>query len=181
MSQEQLEKLKFPIGDFIPQESYTIAEIKYFISVIDTLPTLLRETVLGLSKEQLLTVYRPDGWTICQVVHHLSDSHINSFIRFKLALTEDKPTIKPYNEALWAELSDGNGAAIELSLNILDNLHKKWVIVMNNIPQSAWHEKGFIHPEKRKFVSLAEAAALYAWHCKHHLTHIIALKKRMEW
>jgi hypothetical protein len=181
MTNEQLEKLKFPIGDFIPQENYTITEIKHFISVIETLPSFLREVVFRLSEEQLLTVYRPDGWTIRQVVHHLSDSHINSFIRFKLALTEDKPTIKPYEEALWAELPDGKDAAIELALNILDNIHKKWVIVLNNISQSEWHEKGFIHPEKRKFVSLAEAVALYAWHCKHHLAHITELKKRMEW
>jgi hypothetical protein len=116
-----------------------------------------------------------------QVVHHLADSHCNSFIRFKLALTEDKPTIKPYQEQLWAELADSKNASITPSLYLLENLHKKWVLVLQNIQANEWQTKGFIHPEKQRLVTLAEAVALYAWHGEHHLAHIHKLQERMLW
>ncbi len=166
-----MDNLKYPIGTFAPQQSYTAEEILAHIDTIEQLPTQLANLVNSFSEQQLDTPYRPQGWTIRQVIHHLADSHANSYIRFKLALTEHHPTIKPYEEQLWAELPDGKHFPIEASMAIIGGIHARWVACLRAMQPADW-EKGFHHPEKNRVIGLAEAAALYAWHCEHHLGHI---------
>ncbi len=177
---EDLEKLKYPVGKFERPTNFTKEQRDAWIKTIEELPAKLRKAVDGLSDEQLDTPYRPDGWTVRQVVHHMADSHMNAFIRLKLALTEDKPIIKPYQEALWANLPDSVCAPVDLSLNILESLHKRWVITLNATKEEDF-DRIFIHPQYNREFILKENVALYAWHCGHHLAHILNLKKRMGW
>lgn len=173
------EKLKYPIGRFCVEENIDRAAVNRLIQEIESLPARLAETVKGLTSEQLQTPYRPDGWTIRQVVHHIADSHLNSFVRFKLALTEDKPIIKPYDEKLWAELPDSKLFDINVSLTLIDSLHKRWTTLLKQLSEEDL-EKEFIHPETG-IKNLKETICLYAWHGNHHLAHITSLKKRMNW
>jgi hypothetical protein len=143
------------------------------------LPARLREVVTGLSDDQLDTPYRPGGWTVRQLVHHLADSHINSYVRFRLALTEDEPTIKPYNEGLWAELEDARGLPVDVSLKLLEVLHTRLVALLRSLTPCDW-ERQFRHPESG-IVSLDRNVALYAWHGNHHVAHIARLRERMQW
>lgn len=159
-----LEKLKFPIGEFHFTKDYSQNDIVLF-------PSLLKKTLDKPSNEQKNWKYRPGGWTIKQVVHHCSDSHMNSFIRFKLALTEEKPAIRPYYEDKWAELSDSLENDLTDSLNLITGLHNKWGRFLKNIPFGEL-TKLFIHPEHGTEISLAENIAFYSWHGKHHLQHI---------
>jgi len=140
---------------------------------------LLRKEVENLSDEQLNTPYREGGWTIRQVVHHLPDSHLNSYVRFKLALTEDNPKVKTYEEHLWAELKDTFETPIEVSLNLINSLHKRWVVLLKSLSDEQF-ERTFNHPEWGN-IPLDKTLALYAWHSRHHLAHITELKKRMNW
>ena len=142
-------------------------------------PAELRAAVHGLSPEQLDTPYRLEGWTVRQVVHHLPDSHMNSFIRFKLALTEEEPTIKPYDEDLWARLGDVRNTPVEVSLRLLESLHQRWVVLLRSLGDEDWPRK-FRHPELG-VMSLERNLALYAWHGRHHVAHITALRERMGW
>ncbi|HTF81141.1 MAG TPA: putative metal-dependent hydrolase [Cytophagales bacterium] len=174
-----LETLKFPIGRFTPPAAYTPALIKSYIADIAEFPSLLRHEVSQLTDEQLDTPYRPGGWTIRQVVHHCADSHSNSLIRFKLALTEEEPTIKPYWEDRWAELPDA-ALPVHPSLLLLEGLHERWVTLLNALDASQF-EKVFIHPEHGKNISLYENTANYSWHGKHHLAHITTLKRSKGW
>ncbi len=174
-----IQKLKFPIGEFSPLENYTMEQIDSYIKDIEALPLRLRKEVENLSDDRLDTPYRPDGWTIRQVVHHIPDSHMNAFIRFKLTLTEDNPVIRPYYEDRWANLSDAKMPA-EVSLNLTEAVHKRWVNILENMSLEDF-EKKYMHPEYKKTFSLNEALHLYSWHCKHHLAHITELKKRMGW
>ena len=153
--------------------------VSEFINTIETLPSQLRKEVENLSQQQLDTPYRDGGWTIRQVVHHIPDSHINSYVRFKLALTEDNPQIKTYEEHLWAELQDTFKTPIDVSLNLLESLHKRWAILLRSLTDEQF-EKTFQHPEWEN-ITLSETLALYAWHSKHHLAHITELKKKMGW
>jgi len=139
----------------------------------------LRAAVAGLRPEQLDTPYRPGGWTVRQVVHHVPDSHMNSYMRFKLALTEDEPTIKPYDEKLWAELADTPATPVEVSLTLLESMHDRWVRLLRSL-QDAHFERQFRHPELG-VVRLDRNLALYAWHGKHHVAHITSLRERMSW
>ena len=141
-------------------------------------PAKLKAAVGGLNDRQLDTPYRPGGWTVRQVVHHLPDSHLNSFVRFKLALTEEEPTIKPYDEARWAELADSK-APIELSLPLLENLHERWVLLLNSLTPADWQRK-FRHPERGP-MTLTDNLQIYAWHGRHHVAHITALRERNGW
>lgn len=175
----QLELLKFPIGKFNPDRTFTSDDLTKFVTEIDSLPALLRQTVVNLSDDQLETPYRPGGWTVRQTVHHLADSHINSFIRFKLALTEDNPTIKPYEEQLWAELPDGKSEPIEVSLVLLEALHYRWVVLLKSLGPLEW-KRTFIHPVSGEN-TLIRTAGLYAWHGKHHLAHINNLREAKGW
>jgi hypothetical protein len=180
MTPEALENLKFPIGKYRKVESLSSEIIQDYILDIAAFPARLRQEVAHLDEAQLDTPYRPEGWTIRQVVHHCADSHINSVIRFKLALTEENPTIKPYHEERWAELADGKAMPIEPSLIILQGLHERWVTLLQSLSESDL-KKTFIHPEHGKSFRLDETIGIYAWHGNHHLAHITSLKSRMQW
>jgi uncharacterized damage-inducible protein DinB len=142
-------------------------------------PTRLRAAVEKLSPEQLDTPYRPDGWTVRQVVHHLPDSHLNAYTRLKLALTEEEPTIKPYDEGRWAELADARRAPIEVSLSLFEALHHRWVLLLRGLP-AADFARTFRHPELGVF-TIDKQLALYEWHGRHHVAHITTLRERMGW
>lgn len=180
MTEHELYKLKYPIGEFKKPQQITSQHLKEFIAQIESLPMRLKKTVENLSEEQLNTPYRPQGWTVRQVIHHIPDSHLNSYIRFKWALTEDKPVIKAYFEERWAELADYQNTPIEISLNLLEFLHQRWVILLRSLNTEEL-AKTFIHPAQGNALHLGETTASYAWHGEHHLAHIEMLKKRMDW
>ncbi|MEZ4792944.1 MAG: putative metal-dependent hydrolase [Gelidibacter sp.] len=171
MKEQDLEKLKYPIGKFAKSGTIDASSIKKWVSDIESLPVSLNNIVKNLSVEELNLPYRPDGWAIKQVVHHLGDSHMNAFIRFKLALTEDSPIIKPYYEDRWATLDDGTNDDINDSLNLLKHLHSKWTKLLRHLTQEDLN-RAYIHPEHGKRFELDETIGLYAWHCNHHLEHI---------
>lgn len=174
-----LEQLKYPIGKAKIPEVITEIDIQKWIKILDSFPIKMRLITQNLTEEQLDTPYRPDGWTIRQVVHHVVDSHFNSYIRFKWALTEEKPLIKAYREELWAELHDYN-APIELSLKALESLHAKLVYLIQGLSQKDL-KRTFIHPESQKEVSLKKNIGIYAWHSQHHYAHIENLLQRKGW
>ncbi|MCC7233053.1 MAG: bacillithiol transferase BstA [Bacteroidia bacterium] len=176
----EIESRRFPIGKFSAPSSYSTEDIKKWIHSIDHLPGALRNTISGLNDNQLDTPYREGGWTIRQVVHHLVDSHINSYCRFKLAMTEETPVIKPYYEDRWAELKDSRNAPVELSLSLLEALHSRWIYFLRTFTDDDW-KRDFYHPESQKKQELYKVLALYAWHGNHHLAHITGLKQRMKW
>ena len=171
--------LRFPIGPFKLSGTPTDENIQQAIKLIAEAPTSLRRAIEGLTNEQLDTPYRPGGWTVRQVVHHVPDSHLNSYCRFKLALTEDEPTIKAYHEDRWAELEDSRVTPVEVSLDILVSLHRRWVTLMQSMARSEF-ERTFRHPEIG-VVTLAQNACLYSWHGRHHVAHITSLRGRMGW
>jgi hypothetical protein len=167
----ELETLRYPIGIFNMPKRITLETIGRWIDEIEHLPDQLRMAVKGLNKQQLDTPYRPGGWTIRQVIHHLPDSHMNSYIRFRWALTEDKPKIKAYHEDLWAELDDAKNGNPEISIILLEALHIRWSMLLRSLTLEQLH-KTFIHPDSRKEIRLDENIGNYAWHGKHHLAHI---------
>jgi uncharacterized damage-inducible protein DinB len=171
--------LRFPIGPFKLGSPPTDDDIRRAIDNIAEAPTKLRTAVEGLSAEQLDTPYRRGGWTVRQVVHHVPDSHLNSYCRFKLALTEEEPTIKPYHEDRWAELEDSRATPIEVSLALLESLHARWVALLKSLAPSDF-ERTFRHPELG-VVTLAKNVCLYSWHGRHHVAHITSLRERMGW
>jgi uncharacterized damage-inducible protein DinB len=171
--------LRYPIGKFSPQQELTDPERLMLIRQIAEIPANLREAVQTLSNEQLDTPYRPGGWTVRQVVHHVPDSHMNAYIRFKLGVTEQQPTVKPYKENLWAELVDGKSLAIEPSLALLESLHQRWVAFLRSLSATDF-ARTVIHPENG-VMSLDRALQLYAWHGRHHIAHITSLRERMGW
>ena len=175
-----MEELKYPIGRFKVPENYTQHNLEQYISIIESFPKKMKQEVGQLNEERLNTPYRPEGWTIRQVVNHCSDSHMNGFIRLKLALTEENPVIKPYLQDRWADLADSKLMPIEAALSILEGVHTRWAVVLTSINNSQWKRRYF-HPEKGSDVSLKESTANYAWHCEHHLAHITRLKARMGW
>ncbi len=175
-----LEFLQYPIGKSSIPNPITSKDISNWIQIIEEFPKKLSALVQNLSDEQLDTKYRENGWTIRQVIHHLYDSHHNSYTRFKWTLTENKPVIKAYFEEKWAELPDGKIAPIQLSLNALTTLHAKWVYLLKCL-SSEQLKKIFVHPDGNEEVSLAENIGIYAWHCNHHFAHIYELKKRKNW
>ncbi|MDR3273527.1 MAG: putative metal-dependent hydrolase [Flavobacteriaceae bacterium] len=175
-----IEELRYPIGKFNPPEIITPQILDHWIEDIASFPQRLKKEVEYLSEEQLDTPYRPEGWTIRQVVHHCADSHMNSFIRFKLALTENNPTVKPYFEALWAELPDYKSAPLEPSIKILEGVHQRWVIILQSLSEED-RKKSFFHPKDNKTIYLDEVTGIYAWHGNHHLAHITTLKKSKNW
>ncbi|MEM9919312.1 MAG: YfiT family bacillithiol transferase [Bacteroidota bacterium] len=180
VSTPSLEQLKYPIGHYEPPAQRDVAAIRQLIEAIEALPSELEKAVLGMSKWQLDTPYRPEGWTVRQVVHHLADSHMNSLIRFKLALTEENPTIKPYFEDRWAKLEDSMEAPISISLNLIKPLHQRWGIVLRSMSTDDF-TKTFLHPETQKTYDLFYALGMYAWHGRHHTAQVTGLKKRMAW
>lgn len=178
MTEPTLEQLRYPIGTFKKTDFISDKMLYDWIKDIENLPKLLREAVDGLSEEQLSIPYRPEGWTVRQTVNHVADSHINALVRFKLTLTERIPTIKPYEEQLWAELEDGINGPIEWSLTILDVLHKRWIMLIRSLEATDFDRK-FLHPETKHENSLRTVTGMYAWHGKHHTAHITELRKRL--
>ncbi len=171
MTDEQLEKLKYPIGDFSRPKNISNDDIIKWISDIEMLPGQLSELTRHLGKEELNWRYRPDGWSLKQVVHHCADSHMNSYVRFKWTLTEDNPTIKPYFEDRWAEMPDSMEDDITGSLDLLSALHKRWVKMLKNITPEQW-QRTFNHPETGRDMALDTTLSLYSWHSRHHLEHV---------
>jgi len=175
-----LDRTRFPIGQFAPPKEVTQQMLKEWIAEIAAFPAQLKQEVMHLTDTQLDTPYRPGGWTIRQVVHHCADSHANSLIRFKLALTEDNPTIRPYHEDRWAELPDSREFPIDGSIKILEGLHQRWAALLGQLTPTEL-QRTFIHPEHGRVFRLDENIGLYAWHCKHHLAHITGIKGEMGW
>ncbi len=171
MNDSQLGMLKYPIGKFQKPQQISKLQLIQWIGIISQFPEQIEAQVQPLTKEELSWRYRPEGWTIKQVVHHCADSHINSFIRFKWALTEDNPIIKAYDEVLWADLSDGNDDDLSGSMLLLKGLHYKWVKLLNSLSEIEL-ERIFIHPTNKKSYNLKTNIGIYAWHCQHHLEHI---------
>lgn len=174
-----MEELRYPVGRFHPDPELTEEGRHKRIEEVTRLPEALREAVEGLSSEQLDTEYRPGGWTVRQVVHHVADSHLHAYIRFKLAVTEAEPAIKAYDEAAWAELVDARTEAVELSLPLLGALHARWSIFLRSLSARDF-ERAFLHPEMGR-VPLDVALQSYAWHGRHHVAHITRLRERMRW
>lgn len=175
----QIEDLRFPIGRFQSPVALTPEERTAAVETLREFPFKLRAAVEDLSDEQLGTPYREAGWTVRQLVHHVADSHLNAYARMRLALTEDWPTVKPYQEALWAELADAREAPLSPSLDLLTCLHARWVFLLASLVEQEW-SSGYLHPESGK-QSLEQVLALYDWHSRHHLAHVTGLRARMHW
>lgn len=167
-----------PAGPFEPEEDYALERRAAFITVLEDAPAALREAVRDLSGSRLETRYR--NWTIRQIVHHLADSHVNSYVRFKLALTEDHPTIKPYDEGRWVLLEDARREEVEASLILLQGLHRRWVTLLRSMTESDF-ARTFFHPETGKTLTLRGSLPYYAWHCRHHTGQILWLRRRHGW
>lgn len=171
--------LRYPVGEFNFSGTQSPDQRAVLIAEIADTPERMRAAIHGLTREQLDTPYRPGGWTVRQVVHHVPESHMHSYIRFKLAITEDEPAIKPYFENRWAQLQDALDSPIEPSLDLLEALHRRWVWFLRSLNDEDF-DRTFQHPEQG-VVSLKKNVALYAWHGRHHVAHITALRERMGW
>ena len=171
--------LRYPVGKYVKCESLTPEQRAEVIAEIAATPKSLRDAVAGLSREQIDTPYRPGGWTVRQVVHHLPDSHMNSYVRLKLALTENGPTIKPYEEQLWAELADSRDTPVEVSLTLLEALHQRWVILLRSMKAEDF-SRTLRHPVLGP-MPVDNLVNIYAWHGRHHVAHITALREREGW
>jgi hypothetical protein len=171
--------LRYPIGKFVAPNEITETDVREWIAAIQALPTELRQSIRALDAAKLDTPYREGGWTVRQVVHHLADSHMNSYMRFRLALTEDTPHVKLYDEKGWAELADAKTAPPDLSLGLLDSLHARWVLLLKSMSGDDWKRR-FQHP-KMGDVRLDSSLGMYAWHGRHHVAHIAALRARCGW
>ena len=178
--QTALEELKYPVGRYQKPVTYAAEDLKEWISVLKALPAWMDACIENLDAHQLETTYREGGWTIQQVVHHVADSHINAYIRLKLALTEDNPAIKPYLEALWAELPDTNSVPVNVSTTLLHALHRRMTTLLEHMQPGDW-DRTYFHPEHQRSIPLWEMVAMYAWHSKHHTEHIRRLRERMGW
>ncbi len=177
---DNIEQKKYPIGEFQPITENSDVELDQHIKILKNFPARLKNLIENWTDEQLDTQYREGGWTVRQLVNHIADSHMNSYIRFKLALTEENPTVKPYDEAKWAELQDSFNIEIKPALQILRGLHKRWVYELKSLTNKEF-ESTFFHPEQNRSITLRESLAFYAWHCDHHYAHIENLKKEKNW
>lgn len=171
--------LRYPIGLY-NQQPFSEQQKKEWLTDIKWLPKLIENAVLNLNEKQLHTPYRAGGWTLHQVVHHVADSHLNAYCRFKLALTEVNPTIKPYDENSWAQLMDVSTLPVNISITLLYALHERWYAAINHLPDADW-QRTLVHPEHNQPRSLWYMLGLYAWHGKHHTAHITSLRERMGW
>ncbi len=172
--------LRYPVGKFAFPAEWNPDNVKQWRTDLVELPARVRAAVAGLSDAQLDTPYRDGGWTVRQTVHHVADSHMNAYCRFRLALTEDGPTIKPYLEARWAELPDARTLPVAPSLEIIDGVHTRLIALIDSLTAEQW-QRGFVHPEHGRTIALWQTAALYAWHSKHHVAHINNLRARNKW
>jgi uncharacterized damage-inducible protein DinB len=170
---------RYPVGKFEAPAEVSVADRLRLIEQVEEAPACLRAAVQGLAPAQLDTPYREGGWTVRQVVHHIPDSHLNAYVRFRWALTEEEPTIKPYAEERWAELPDARTAPPELSLALMDAVHRRWVVLLRAMTDGQW-ERTFRHPEMG-VLRLDRSLALYAWHGRHHVGHITGMRQRMGW
>ncbi len=175
-----MEDPRYPIGPFTFDGKVSPQFRERWIGDIAATPGALRAAVTDLTPTQLDTPYRDGGWTVRQVVHHVPDSHLNAYTRLKLALTEDEPVIKPYDEARWAELADVQATPVETSLTLLECLHRRWVLLLRSLGPKEMSRR-FRHPEHNRSIGLDEMLAMYAWHGRHHVAHITALRSRMGW
>jgi hypothetical protein len=172
--------LRYPVGRYEPPTAPTPADRDHWIAEIAELPTRFRAALDGLGAAQLDTPYRPGGWTVRQLAHHVPDSHMNAYTRFKLALTEPEPTIKPYDEGRWAELPDVQAVDPAVSLALLDALHVRWVALLRGMTPDDW-QRGFRHPEHGRVMRLDHALGMYEWHGRHHTAHVTGLRERSGW
>jgi uncharacterized damage-inducible protein DinB len=171
--------LRYPVGKFQPEPELNDVSRQNLIRQIGEAPAKLREAIKGLTEEQLDTPYRSGGWTVRQVVHHIPDSHMNAYIRFKLGMTEQEPPVKPYKENLWAELVDAKSSPVEPSLALLESLHQRWTVFLRSMA-TADFARTVNHPENG-IMTLDRVLQLYAWHGRHHVAHITSLRERMNW
>ena len=176
MNPDQLNALKYPVGKFARPSEFSVELVNASIRMLEQFPQLMFNEASALTPEELNWTYRPEGWSIRQVVHHVADSHMNAFIRFKLALTEETPTIKPYAQDRWAELPDVRTIHIDASLRLLEGLHQRWVGLLRSLSEQDL-KKCYNHPEQKRIVPLFEVLAMYSWHCSHHLAHVQLAKK----
>lgn len=172
--------LRYPIGKFARPDTLSQQQRDQALQSIAELPKKLRAAVAGLSESQLDTPYREEGWTVRQTVHHVADSHMQACSRVRSALTEDWPLVIPYEETFWAELDDARTLPAEISLQLLDSLHTRWVTLLRSLDDSSWSKRGYKHPESGN-QTVEQVAALYAWHGRHHTAHITSLRERMGW
>lgn len=179
MQTQEIDSLRYPIGDYVYGQTYSADDTKRHVATLDTFPVTLTELVGKWGDDRLDTSYRPEGWTVRQLVHHVADSHINAYVRTKLALTEETPTIKPYEEGEWAKLPDSE-LDIAPSLVILRNLHHRWVTVLAALSPDDL-QRTYFHPGSQRTFPLTELIGLYAWHCEHHYQHIYRLAERNGW
>lgn len=175
-----LEELKYPIGKFDYSEPYSEEKVNGWIDAIEALPSWLDICIENLDAPQLDTPYRPDGWTINQVFHHIADSHMNGVQRMKLALTEDNPTIIPYNEKLWAELPDVSHTPVNISITMVHALHRRWGQLLRNLKPEDW-KRTYYHPADDRTVPIWQSTGVYAWHGRHHMEQVRRLRERMGW
>lgn len=166
-----MEELKYPIGKWKSPDTIDKIRCSNWINEIKDLPNQLKSTLSHINENDLQRKYRPEGWTIQQVVHHIADSHMNAYIRHKLSTTEDTPTINPYNEKLWSEMLDVKMIPIDVSLNLIESLHLRWAVFLGSLNEPDL-KKGFIHPQHNKKILLEESIGMYAWHGTHHLHHL---------
>lgn len=172
--------LRYPIGEYAPKP-FSIPQKVEWLADLKFLPLQLEHAILNLDEKQLHTPYREGGWTVHQLVHHIADSHINAYCRFKLALTEDNPVIKPYEEKLWAEMNDVHKLPVNISITLLHALHARWYEALKYVADNDWNNRTIFHPEHKKTIRLWTLLGMYAWHGKHHVAHITSLRERMNW
>ncbi|HEY9178274.1 MAG TPA: putative metal-dependent hydrolase [Flavipsychrobacter sp.] len=177
---DTLEQVKYPIGRYEAPARYTQAEINGWISAIEAMPSWLDPCIENLDEAQLEVPYRDGGWNSRQVIHHIADSHMNAYIRLKLALTEDDPAIKPYDENKWAVLADVETVPVNVSITLLHALHRRWAAQLRSMSDEDW-KRTYFHPEQNKSIPIWQMTALYAWHGRHHMEQIRSLRERMGW
>ncbi len=172
--------LRYPIGRWEQPQAFDPGEIPDWISALNALPLWLDHIIQNLDAAQLDTPYRPGGWTMVQTIHHLADSHMNAFVRLKLALTENTPTVKPYEEARWAETGEISSVPVNVSITLLHALHRRWTALLESCPPESWL-RTYYHPEQQREVSVWEMTSMYAWHGRHHMEQLRSLRERMGW
>jgi len=175
-----MEELRYPIGRYQRPTSYSPELIRESIATLQALPSWMDACIENLDSDQLEEPYREGGWNIRQVVHHVADSHMNAYVRFRLTVTEDTPTVKPYLENEWVKLPDVDLVPVNVSVTLLHALHRRMVSMLQHLPEEAWH-RCYFHPQYQHTVPLWDAVALYAWHSRHHTAHITTLRERMGW
>jgi hypothetical protein len=175
-----LQELRYPIGEYVHLTSFNEDDIPTWLSALEALPLWLDVIIENLDAHQLDTPYRPGGWTVVQTIHHLADSHMNAFVRLKLALTENEPTIKPYEEARWAETPEVAAVPVNVSITLLHALHRRWVALLKGIQPDDWN-RSYFHPETGRKFPIWDMTSMYAWHSRHHMEQLRRLKERMDW